>query len=216
MKLTTPETPAEYFRKTEPAVQHAYGGLGSCWSYYKEALQHTTRPIERDGYYVFEPAKTPEEKARVDRYLELAGKYFELKISEAIFAGSILQEAYTAIRLYSRNDTIPPNCAKRVEPNQKSAISFCIGKERHGIPTGLIIYAGRNQYNHWDEQSLHSPTREIFNALSLAFLGNPLSDLAFDVSNPTIPIYAYEILFTALGWESYEKYLDGMTELLPQ
>jgi hypothetical protein len=213
MKLAIPKTPAEYFEKTEHAVRHAYSGLESVCSYYEQALQHATPPVVKDGYYVWEPPKTPEEKAKLDRCLELTGKYFELKFSEAMFAGSILQAAYMAIRAYSQNKTIPSSCAKLVKPDQKIAISFCIGKERHGIPTGLIIYGARNQYNHWDEEHLHPRTRDIFNALSLAFVDDPLSDLAFDFSNPTIPIYASEILFTALGWNSYEKYLGGMTEL---
>ncbi|MGB2585692.1 MAG: hypothetical protein WBC72_06065 [Pseudolabrys sp.] len=87
--------------------------------------------------------------------------------------------------------------------------------DRHGIPAGLIIFAGRNQYNHWDEDWSHPTTKEIFDALSRAFWNIPSSDLAFDLSNPTIPIYAHEILVTALGWDSYEKYLGEMTELLP-
>ena len=31
---------------------------------------------------------TAERKAELDRYLELAGKYFDLKFSEAMFAGA--------------------------------------------------------------------------------------------------------------------------------
>src|SRR5262249_41111169 len=150
MKLVTPKTLTEYFQKTEHAVRHAYSGLNSCSSYYQQALQHDTPPVQKDGYYVWEPPKALEERAKLDHALVLIGKYFELKISEAMFAGSILQAAYMAIRLYSQNETIPPNCAM-FEPIPKAAIPFCIGKECHGIPTGLIIYAGRNQYNHWDE-----------------------------------------------------------------
>jgi len=41
MKLAIRKTPAEYFQKTEHAVKHAYSGLDSCWSYYRQALQHT-------------------------------------------------------------------------------------------------------------------------------------------------------------------------------
>lgn len=215
MKLATPKTPAEYFQKTEHAVKRAYSGLDSCWLYYAQALRHTAPPAKKDGYYVFEPPKTPEERAKLDRSLELAGKYFELKISEVMFAGFILQAAYMAVRLYSRNEAICPSYATLVAPNQKNAIPFCIGKECHGIPMGLIIYAGRNQYNHWDDEGSHLATRQIFNALSLAFWNNPSSDLAFDLGNPTIPIYANEILFTALGWNSYERYFVDMTELLP-
>ena len=135
MKLSIPKTPAEYFQKTEHAVRSAYGGLHSCWTYYQQGLQHTT---------VFEPPKTREDQARLDRGLELVRKYFDVKIFEAMFSGLILRTAYMAIRLYSRNKTIPPSCAMLVKPSQKSAIPFCIGKERHGIPAGLIIFAGRN------------------------------------------------------------------------
>jgi hypothetical protein len=216
MKLTTPKMPAEYLQRTEHAVRHAYSGLAFCWSHYQQALQHTTPPVAKDGNYVLEPPQTPEERAKLDRSLELLREHFELKISEAMFAGFILQVAHMAIRLYSRNETIPPNCARFVEPSQKTAIPFCIGKECHGIPTGLAIYAGRNQYNHWDEEESHPVTTKIFNALSAAFVDNPFSDLAFDLGNPTIPIYASEILFTALGWNSYEKYFGEMTELLTQ
>jgi hypothetical protein len=142
MKLATPKTPAEYLQKTEHAVRHAYSGLRSCWSHYQQALQHTAPPIEKDGCYVFEPPKTSEERARLDRYLELTEKYFELKISEAMYAGSILQAAHMAIRLYSRNETIPPSCATLVEPSQKPVIPFCIGKECYGVLRRLPLLSG--------------------------------------------------------------------------
>ena len=156
---------------------------------------------------------TAERKAALDRYLELAGKYFDLKFSEAMFAGAILQVAYMAIRLYSRNTSIQANCSELVRPSHKFAIPFCIGKERHGIPTGLIVYAARNQYNHWDEQ-LHEIPKNVFGTLSAAFHHNMLSDLAFELSNPTINVYAHEILLVALGWKSYETYLAEMKSLL--
>ena len=128
MKITAPKDPEEYFRQTDHAVKHSYTGLNSCWQYYQEALQHW------DISQVGQPM-TPEAKAALDRYLQLAGKYFDLKFSEAMFAGAILQVAYMAIRLYSRNASIPGNCAALVTPSQKSAVPFCIGKEIHGIPT---------------------------------------------------------------------------------
>jgi len=207
MKITVPKNPAEYFHRTEHAVRHFYAGLDSCWLYYQEALQHW------DISQIGEPM-TPESKARLDRYLELAGKYFELKFSEAMFAGSILQVAYMAIRLFSSNTSIPSSCAALVKPSQKSAIPFCIGKERHAIPTGLIVYAGRNQYAHWDDEHAHEVTENVFGGLSAAFYHNILSDLAFELSNPTINVYANEILLVALGWKSYDTYLAEMRSLL--
>ena len=91
---------------------------------------------------------------------------------------------------------------------------FCIGKERFRVPTGLIIYASRNQYNHWDDKKPHKITRAVFGALDHAFQDNPFADLVFDLGNPTINIYANEVLHLALGWHSYEIYLAEMKELL--
>jgi hypothetical protein len=74
-----------------------------------------------------------------------------------------------AIKLYSSNKSIPGSCATIVEPKYKSAIPFCIGRECYGIPLGLLIYAGRNQYCHWDDEEPHEVTRNVFYALSDAF-----------------------------------------------
>jgi hypothetical protein len=207
MKITAPKDPDEYFRQTEHAVKHSYAGLDSCWQYYQQALQHW------DIRQVGQPM-TPERQAALDRYLEGAGKYFDLKFSEAIFAGAILQVAYFAIRIYSRNTSIPVNCPRFVRPSQKPVIPFCIGKEQHGIPTGLIVYAARNQYSHWDDEQAHEVTKNVFDALSAAFNQNVLSDLAFELSNPTINVYANEVLLVALGWKSYDTYLEEMKSLL--
>lgn len=63
---------------------------------------------------------TPEMQIGLNRYLVLAGKYFDLKFSEAMFSGAILQVAYMAIRLYSGNSSIPPSCAELVQPTHTS------------------------------------------------------------------------------------------------
>jgi hypothetical protein len=207
MKVTALKTPEEYFRDTEHAVRHLYAGLDSCWSYYQQALEHW------DISQICQPM-TPDRNAALHRYLELAGKYFSLKFSEAMFAGAILQVAYMAIRLFSRNDLIPSSCQGVVRSSNKSAIPFCIGRERHGIPVGLIVYAARNQYSHWDEEEPHDITKKVFEALSAAFYPQMLSDLAFELSNPTITVYANEVLLVALGWNTYDKYLAEMESLI--
>ncbi len=213
MKITAPKTSDDYFRLTEHAVRHAYSGLDSCWAYFEEGRRYSTPPIERDGMLHYLPPTTPEEKARLDRCLELQDKYFELKISEAMFAGSILQAAYMAIWLYRPKSSIPMTFAHLVKPS-KLAARFCTGKERHGVPTGLIIYAARNQYNHWGEdENLHELNQLVFAMLDKAFSNDPFADLAFDLGNPTINIYANEVLFTALRWNTYDTYLAEMSEL---
>lgn len=207
MKLTAPKTADEYFKITEHSVRHLYAGLDSCWAYYKMALEHWN--ISKVGQPL-----TEENKDALEKYLELSQKYFDLKFSESIFAGGILQIAFMAIQLYSSNKSIPNSCVTLVQSKHKTAIPFCIGQEHHGIPIGLIVYAGRNQYNHWDDDESHEVTDKVFSALSDAFFDNAWSDMAFDLSNPTINIYANEILLTAMKWSSYDTYLHELKSML--
>jgi hypothetical protein len=53
-----------------------------------------------------------------------------------------------------------------------------------------------------------------WDALSAAFDQNTLSDLAFELSNPTINIHANDVLLVALRWKSYDTYLTEMKSLL--
>lgn len=202
-----PETPQEYLLQTEHAVRHLYAGIASCWAYYQEALEHWD--ISKIGQ-----PKTPENEAALNRYLELAKKHFDLKFSEGVFSGSILQIAAMGIRYFSRNESIPESCKRIVSAKDKTAIQYCIGKELYGLPIGLIIYAARNQYNHWDDEDPHKITTSVFNMLSSCFREDMFHDLAFSLSNPGITVYANEVRLTALGWGTYEKYLSEMGALL--
>jgi hypothetical protein len=201
-----PKTPEEYLNQTEHAVRHFYTGLSSCWDYYEKALEHWD--ISKLNHPL-----TPENKAALDKYLEMAGKYFDLKFSEATFAGAIFQVAAMGIRYFSRNISIPQACADIVPSKFKNIIPFCIGRELQGLPVGLIIYAARNQYIHWDEEP-HEVTKNVFTRLSHAFNKDMLLDLAFYIGNPSITIYANEILFGALGWSTYDIYFSEMKNLL--
>jgi len=95
-----PKTPQEYLSKTEHAVRHLYDGIASCWAVCESAMKCWN--ISRLGVPF-----TEDERERVEKYLELAKKYFDLKFSEATFCGSILQIAVVAIRLFSENESIP-------------------------------------------------------------------------------------------------------------
>ena len=162
----------------------------------------------------FYPPATPEDEANLRYHGELLQKFFELQFSEAMFAGFILQTAHMAISLYSPCKAVPESCYTFVRPENTRTARFCIGKDRYGVPTGLIVYAGRNQYAHWDEEEHHPTNERVFEALNSAFADNMFADLAFELSNPSINIFASEVLLTALGWRSYEIYLTEMHELL--
>jgi len=204
----------EYFEQTEHAVRHAYAGLDSCWSYVERAQHYAPTPVREGNMLALYPPATPEEEEKSRHHGELLEKYFELKFSETMFAGFVLQTAHMAISLYSPCRAVPESCFAFVNPENTRAAPFCIGKERYGVPTGLVVYAGRNQYAHWDEKNPHPTTERVFQALNVAFANNAFADLAFSLSNPGISIFAGEVLFTALDWRSYETYVAEMTELL--
>jgi hypothetical protein len=82
------------------------------------------------------------------------------------------------------------------------------------LQTGLIVYAGRNQYPHWDEEQYRPTNARVFNALNAAFADNIFADLAFELSNPSMNIYAREVFLIALSWRSYETYLAEIKQLM--
>jgi hypothetical protein len=195
-----------YLDQTEFAVRHFYDGLAACWEVYEKALDHWD--MSRIGMPL-----TDEEQARAQRYVEQAGKYFKLKFSEGTLAGSIIQVAATGIRVFSKNETVPDYCADIVPSSANKVIPFCVGDELFGLPVGLIIYAARNQYAHWEEDPF-AITTKVFRRLAIAFSDNLTYDLAFVLENPTIDIYANEILLGGLRWTTYEKYRSEMEKML--
>jgi len=203
-----PKTPNEYLSKTEYAVKHMYAGLKSCFDNYQNALQYW------DISKINEPLNN-EKKEKIDKYLTLAGKYFDLNFSENTFCGSILQVASIGIDYFSKNQNIPDSFKDVINPKSEKVKKFCIGKELYEVPIGLIVYAGRNQYNHWNDEDPYKIkiNNKIFEKLTIAFYKNMFSDLAFDLSNPSITIYAKEILLIALKWYNYDIYYKEMKEL---
>jgi hypothetical protein len=85
------------------------------------------------------------------------------------------------------------------------------------VPIGLIIYAARNQYNHWDEEHLRNRVNEwVFNTLATRHGikgAEKFKDPAFDLNNKMIQIFSSNVVFI-LGWHSYDLYLADMENLL--
>jgi hypothetical protein len=145
---------------------------------------------------------------------ELDGKLFSLHV----IAGSILQIAYQAIAMYLDEQELEENYQNLLDGMKKvgtSAKKFFGGRDVRNVPLGLVVFAGRNQYNHLDAGSdLMILNRNIFRALShyekeeFNFV-NP----AFDLQNDNLLSYSSNIL-SALDWDSFEQYQRDIKLLL--
>ncbi len=154
-------------------------------------------------------------------------------IAREVIAGSILQIAYVAIAKYASPGAKSPNAVHfesevnrlirenpqrvRRSDNFELPSQFCVGRDIGDLPLGMIIYAGRNQYNHFYEGKRLTVVNEVvFNHLHAL---HPIlsTGLSFDL-RPN-QLFSYSIL-AALGWldsssePGYATYERDMCDVL--
>jgi hypothetical protein len=186
-----------YLADTEHAVRHIFEAI----RYYESLLKGVIPPSQATSL------------SEVNRYMEFAKKYFGYSYSEATLCGSVFQVAFMGIYLFSRNTEVRSEYAHLVKPNHK-AERFCIGRKVHNVPVGLIIYAGRNQFAHWEDESFDFPTSQVFSALLSAYYENPLFDMAYELNYPERTIKAHHLMLNELRWTSYDRYLADMEAMI--
>jgi len=138
---------------------------------------------------------------------EFKGIYF----SNAIIAGSILQIAHNAIETYSLNTFVPSDLLE-LGLKPKTISKFCIGSRIKNVPTGLLIYAGRNQHMHCMEPDFHEATKTIFNKISL-WPADGSQDPAWDLSERKTISYSLEIV-ALLEWDKPKQVTDFLEKNL--
>lgn len=168
-----------------------------------------------------------ENQEAIERRAAAEREYFAESFALAAICGSILQIAHIAIQVYSRNDAVPDVLAdgsrlpeplrERVTRNT-AARRAAIGRPVLGLPLGLLVYAGRNQYAHMDDQDLNEPGKSIFLTLAARYglpntWDNPQRPLdpAFKVPNPAVPNMAGNIR-ALLGWSTFEHIQRDLVE----
>ena len=84
-----------------------------------------------------------------------------------------------------------------------------------GIPEGLLVYVGRNQYAHWEETKLHPVSERVFEVIDDWYYKNStMDDLAYSRGPTRRKIFADNFLFKELRWKSFRDYVVGMRRLL--
>ena len=126
-------------------------------------------------------------RALVDRSNSKTRKEFDerhaaftgVDIAREVVAGSILQIAFVGIRKFAPPAAKPPETLRFEAgmnkiiaelPNPRSPkvtlpVDFCVGRLIGNLPFGMIVYAARNQYNHFDEDRLSVINEIVFNHL---------------------------------------------------
>jgi len=134
-----------------------------------------------------------------------------IDVAREVVSGSILQIAYFAIKRHGVPRTKSPNALhfesemnrllrESTKPRVKRLelpAEFCVGREVGHLPIGMLIYAGRNQYNHFDDDRLGVVNEVVFNHLEQIF-PEPTNGRSFKVLRVGRPL-SYSIV-SALGW----------------
>jgi hypothetical protein len=198
-------TAETYINATEVAVRDLFSILDKYDSTYLPSLSK----------YTNENGEIHMSKSENEAFLQAHVDYMDLDFARATLAGSILQVAFIALKQYSPGLVDPALCQKFGIKNGNLAEKFCIGRQIHEIPLGLLIYAGRVQYNHWEEGLPNNPVVQgIFQKLVWAYYDNMLMDLVYDLGGVrTYPVPHY-IVRVELKWRNYEDYLNDLKLLL--
>ena len=167
-----------------------------------------------------------------DEFQSHLNNYSSVDIAREVIAGSILQVAYIAIKQYAIFTKKSENTlyfesqmnrllseSKKPRTNKKFVLpkEFCVGREIGDLPIGILIYAARNQYNHFDENRLSIVNEVVFNYLNIIH-PNPGNVISFNLYDSK-HYYSYSVLW-ALGWTNtavklgYDSYKKDIVELV--
>jgi len=209
---------AEYLDKTRSAAAKLFEGIDTYLALLRQDLtmfvtsyaNHEDFQRQYDTWY-------ETNRSSIHTALEAQKQYLGESFAQATLCGSILQLAAKAIECYSKNTEIPEDWKSLISPGAKP-VPFCTGRLVRGVPLGLVIYAGRNQHTHFEDQSLREPNVEVFHRLATNHgygkeRTEPQVDPAFHLGTECINSFANNI--TALiEWRSVEAYETDMRKLL--
>jgi hypothetical protein len=212
------DTIADYLSKTESATRKLFDGVAEYIDILKKAhapvfLSSTLDAEEREKEF---ETWVENNKDEIRKSFEAQNCFVDESFAMAALCGSILQLSAMAIQKYSKNTGVSAGLEDLMAAGSKPA-KFCMGRLERGIPIGLIIYAGRNQFNHFDDEQLLEPSKTIFERLceieSFENKGTFYRDPAFDLTNDRVVNFASNIT-ALLGWRSYDDYSNDMRVLL--
>ena len=145
---------ADYLDKTRSAAAKLFEGIDKYLALLRQhsttfVTSYTTQEDFQRQYDAWYEAN----RSNIQVALETQRQYLGESFAQATLCGSILQLAAKAIECYSKNTEIPEDWRSLIRPRTKP-VPFCTGRLVRGVPLGLVIYAGRNQHIHFEDQNL--------------------------------------------------------------
>lgn len=212
------QTPEEYFNKTETAVRILLNGI--------EEYRNILRPMREAVFVTGETDSCrrmaahlkwrEDNKDLVERANAAKQEFYAQEFAMSVLCGSLLHVAEKAIRIYSREKPITENLDhifndKKIEDK---VCKFCVGRKIREVPVGLIVYAGRNQHMHCDEDKLKNIVNVcVFEQLTTLSEYPEFRDPAFDLAARHLDSYASNVT-ALLGWRTYDAYIEDMRMML--
>jgi hypothetical protein len=215
----------EYISKNKSAIENLFNAINE----YSEELKKVGLPVYiQDGNSLEFSQQAFDEwsennKEAISKRLEAEKKYIDETFALANLCGAVLQSAAVTIKKFSTKQAIPDKFKSALKSGS-SVTSYFVGREIRGVHIGMVIYAGRNQYNHFEDGALLEPSLTAFNLLKRRELNiadesgshvEGYDDPAFDLNNPNLSCYAHNLL-ALLGWKSYEDYKDDLLGMFLQ
>lgn len=201
-------TVESYFKESEHALISQFESLDYYNSIAKKSIEPTYIADTLGELKLLE--KQQGQNLDSKKNMEL---YKSHMFSRHFLSGSILQFSSKAIELFSNQTSASFEKQECFPELSAKSLQFCVGRQDKGIPIGLIILAGRNQYNHIEAgQDLSKINKTVFKILSEYKAGNETYiDPCFDLSND---VYCYSSnIITFLGWENYSSFKKDMSAI---
>ena len=193
-----------YLKDTESAIKLFFEGLDS---YFSMKLPSLEAYIDESGFVQMSRSEAGE-------FLKPYEKYFALEFSRATLAGSILQVAYMALKKFSSNSEVSQKCQEFGVVANSDLSRYCVGREVHGIPIGLLIYVGRIQYNHWEDGHLKKVPTGVFDHLANVYHDDQDFDMVYALHYPEPHPVSHYIVRFELGWITFDDYIKDMRMML--
>ncbi len=190
----------KFFKETEPAVKHMFAAL----EHYNDLNPPRKEYFKKNGCV--------QARKEVIKFLGRSINAMGLDMAKASLCGAIIEIAYSLIKQYSKNGTIPISCGKLDIPIDTEKAKFYVGREVHNIPLGLLIFAAREQYSAWEQGSPSNPiAKGVFEHLRTVRKRDIWQDLLYELDWPVKRPASHYIIQKELKWLTYDDYLADMT-----